>query len=133
MLQGGKYCAVFAADLRDFDLLGVGLVVAAIFGILAAKDLADGDEHEALTIRHRALHEARSSLALGALIPVAGTLLRSRRNDLGRNHFGGGSDNAAPENTERPGRHGAGSTVVDRPDHFARQLLSGLNPRPGCW
>ena len=79
-------------------LLGVDLVVAAIFGILAARSSPSGDEHEALTIRHRALHEARSSLALGALIPVAGTLLRSRRNDLGRNHFGGGSDNAAPAN-----------------------------------
>ena len=62
-------------------LLGVDLVVAAIFGILAARSSPSREEREALAIRQRALHEARSSLALGALIPVAGTLLRSRRND----------------------------------------------------
>jgi hypothetical protein len=68
-------------------LLGVDLVVAAIFGILAAKSLPSHEEREALAIRQRALHEARSSLALGALIPVAGTLLRSRRNDTRKGPF----------------------------------------------
>jgi hypothetical protein len=61
--------------------LGVDLVVAAIFGILAARSSPSGAEREALAIRQRALHEARSSLALGALIPIAGSLFRSRRND----------------------------------------------------
>ena len=55
-------------------LLGVDLVIAAIFGILAARSSPSRDEHEALTIRQRALREARESLALGALIPVAGAL-----------------------------------------------------------
>jgi hypothetical protein len=62
-------------------LLCVDLVVAAIFGILAARSSPSRDEREALAIRQRALHEARSSLALGAFIPVAGALLRSRRNE----------------------------------------------------
>jgi hypothetical protein len=60
-------------------LLGVDLVIAAIFGILGVRSSPGRDEREALTIRQRALQEARSSLALGALTPVAGTLLRSRR------------------------------------------------------
>jgi hypothetical protein len=60
-------------------LLGVDLAIAAIFGILAARFSPSRDEREGLTIRQRALREARSSLAMGALIPVAGTLLRSRR------------------------------------------------------
>jgi hypothetical protein len=61
-------------------LLGVDLVIAAIFGILAARSSPSHHEREALAIRQRALHEARSSLALGALIPIAGALLRPRRN-----------------------------------------------------
>jgi hypothetical protein len=61
-------------------LLGVDLVIAAIFGILAARSSPSHHEREALAIRQRALHEARSSLALSALIPIAGALLRPRRN-----------------------------------------------------
>jgi hypothetical protein len=68
-------------------LLGADLVVAAIFGTLAARSSPSGDEREALALRQRALHEARSSLALGALIPVAGALLRSRRNDTRKGPF----------------------------------------------
>jgi hypothetical protein len=67
--------------------LGVDLVVAAIFGILAARSSPSGAEREALAIRQRALHEAQSSLALGALIPIAGGLLRSRRNDAWKRPF----------------------------------------------
>ena len=62
-------------------LLGLDLVVAAIFGILAAKSSPSRAERDALAIRQQALREARSSLALGALIPIASRLLRSRRND----------------------------------------------------
>jgi hypothetical protein len=67
--------------------LGVDLVVAAIFGILAARSSPSGAEREALAIRQRALHEAQSSLALGALIPIAGGLPRSRRNDAWKRPF----------------------------------------------
>jgi hypothetical protein len=68
-------------------LLVVDLVVAAIFGILAGRSSPSHDEREALAIRQRALHGARSSLALGALIPVAGAFLRSRRNDIRKRTF----------------------------------------------
>jgi hypothetical protein len=68
-------------------LLGVDLVVAAVFGILAARSSSNNDEREALAIRQRALNEARSSLALGALIPLAGTLLRSRRSGNRKGSF----------------------------------------------
>jgi hypothetical protein len=70
-------------------LLGVDLVVAAIFGILAARSSPNPDEREALTIRQRALHGARSSLTLSALIPVVGSLLRSRRNEPRKEPFRG--------------------------------------------
>jgi hypothetical protein len=62
-------------------LLGVNLVLAAIFGMLAARSSPGRAEREALAIRRRAVNEARSSLALGALVPIAGTLLRSRRGE----------------------------------------------------
>jgi hypothetical protein len=68
-------------------LLGVNLVLAAIFGILAARSSSSRAEREALDVRRRALHEARSSLALGALVPVAGALLRSRRSDTAKRPF----------------------------------------------
>lgn len=67
-------------------LLGINLLLAAMFGFLAAKSSPGHAEREALAIRQRALHEARSSLALGALLPIAGTLLSSRRN-IGRKSF----------------------------------------------
>jgi TRAP-type mannitol/chloroaromatic compound transport system permease large subunit len=60
-------------------VMGINLLIAMIFGLLAARSSPSRVEREALEIRGRALREARSSLALGALIPVAGTLLRSRR------------------------------------------------------
>jgi hypothetical protein len=60
-------------------MLGVNLVLAALFGLLAARSSPSRDEREALAIRQRALGEARNSLALGALVPAAGALLRSRR------------------------------------------------------
>jgi hypothetical protein len=62
-------------------LLGVNLVLAAIFGMLAARSSPGRAEREALAIRRRAVNEAQSSLALGALVPIAGTLLRSRRGE----------------------------------------------------
>jgi|ERR1700712_874955 hypothetical protein len=65
-------------------MLGVNLVIAVIFGILAARSSPSSTERDALQVRQRALREARSSLALGALVPVAGVLLRSRRNNAAK-------------------------------------------------
>ena len=60
-------------------LLGVNLVIAAIFGFLAGRSSPGRTEREALQLRRRALVEARTSLALGAVLPFAGALLRSQR------------------------------------------------------
>jgi 4-amino-4-deoxy-L-arabinose transferase-like glycosyltransferase len=68
-------------------LLVFDLVIAAVFGLLAVRSSPSHAEREALAIRQRALHEARSSLALGALIPLAGSLLRLRRDDTRKRPF----------------------------------------------
>jgi hypothetical protein len=60
-------------------MLGVNLLIAMIFGLLAVRLSPSKHEREAFEVRQRALREARSSLALGAVIPVASALLRSRR------------------------------------------------------
>jgi hypothetical protein len=68
-------------------MLGINLLIAAIFGLTAARSSPSHTEREALDLRRRALHEARSSLALGALVPAAGALLWSRRSDAQRRPF----------------------------------------------
>jgi ribose/xylose/arabinose/galactoside ABC-type transport system permease subunit len=68
-------------------MLGINLLIAVIFGLLAARSSPSRAEREALEIRGRALREARTSLALGALIPVAGALLRSRRGSTRKRPF----------------------------------------------
>jgi hypothetical protein len=60
-------------------LLGINLLLAVIFGILATRSSPNRMEREALAIRRRALGEARNSLALGMLVPVAGAIFRWRR------------------------------------------------------
>jgi len=53
-------------------MLGVNLLIAMIFGFLAARSSPSRQENDALEIRQRALREARGSLALSAVIPMAG-------------------------------------------------------------
>jgi len=60
-------------------LLGVNTVIAAIFAVLAARSSPSHAEREALRIRQQAIHEARGSLALTAIVPIAGAVLRARR------------------------------------------------------
>jgi hypothetical protein len=57
---------------------GINLVVAAIFGFLAARSSPGHAEREALRVRRQALEAARGSLAFTAAIPAATTLLRLR-------------------------------------------------------
>jgi hypothetical protein len=71
----------------SFIMLGVNLAIAAILGLLAARSSPSATEREALELRRRALLEARSSLALGALIPIAGGLVRSQGNRAPRTPF----------------------------------------------
>jgi hypothetical protein len=68
-----------SAVYASLIMLGVNLAVAAIFGLLAVRSSPSSTEREALELRRRALLEARSSLALGALIPIAGKLVRTQR------------------------------------------------------
>jgi hypothetical protein len=60
-------------------LLGVHLVLTGILAFLAARSLPDEDEREALRIWQQALLEARASVALSAIVPIARTLLRAGR------------------------------------------------------
>lgn len=56
-------------------LLGINLVVAAVFGVLAARSSPGHAEQEALQVRQQALGAARGSLLLTAAVPAATTLL----------------------------------------------------------
>jgi hypothetical protein len=67
-----------SAVYASLIMLGVDFVIAAGFGILAARTSPSREERDAIDLRRRALHEARGSLALSAVIPVAGALLRPR-------------------------------------------------------
>jgi hypothetical protein len=68
-------------------VLGINLLIAAIFGLLAARSSPSSTEREALSVRKQALQEAQRSLALGALIPAAGALLRYRRSSAQKQPF----------------------------------------------
>jgi hypothetical protein len=56
-------------------LLGINLVIAAVFGLLAARSSPGHAEREALQVRRQALDAARGSLLLTAALPAATTLL----------------------------------------------------------
>ena len=60
-------------------LLGINLALSLVFALMAAKSSPGRIEREALGVRRRAVQEIPASLTLGALIPVAGMLLRSGR------------------------------------------------------
>ena len=65
-------------------LLGVNLVVAAIFGVLAARSSPGHTEQEALRVRRQALDGARGALAFTAVVPIATRLLSNGRERNGR-------------------------------------------------
>ena len=56
-------------------LLGGNLVLALIFGGLAMRSTPSHTEREALDVRKQALTQLQQSVAIGTLIPIAGTLL----------------------------------------------------------
>jgi hypothetical protein len=64
-------------------LLGINLVVAAVFGFLAARSSPGHAEQEALRVRRDALTAARGALAITAAVPVV-TLLRRGKRDQPR-------------------------------------------------
>jgi hypothetical protein len=68
-------------------LLGINLLIATIFGIVATRSSPSRIERDALAIRRKALQEAQASLALGAALPLASALLRSRGGTQYRRRF----------------------------------------------
>ena len=66
----------FAPIATTLILLGINLIIAGIFGVLAARSSPDRAEREALQVRRQALEAARGTLSLAALIPIGNTLLR---------------------------------------------------------
>lgn len=60
-------------------LLGLNLVIAAIFGVLAARSSPDHTEQEALRVRRQALDAARGALAFTAAVPAVMRLLSNGR------------------------------------------------------
>ena len=56
-------------------LLGSNLVIAAVFGLLAARSSPGHAELEALRVRRQALDAARGSLFITAAVPAATALL----------------------------------------------------------
>ena len=62
-------------------LLGINLVIAIGFGLLAARSSPSRAEREALQVRQQSLDAARGALSFAALVPVGNTLLRQLRNN----------------------------------------------------
>jgi hypothetical protein len=65
-------------------LLGVNLLIAGIFGVLAMRSSPGHTEHEALRVRRQALEAARGTLALAAAVPAVTRLLGSGSERNGR-------------------------------------------------
>ena len=74
-------CLRFAAIPTTLILLGINLIIAIAFGLLAARSSPSRAEREALQVRQQSLDAARGMLSLAALIPVGNTLLRHWRNN----------------------------------------------------
>jgi hypothetical protein len=64
-------------------LLGVNLVPAAIFGVLAARTSPGQTEQEALRVRRQALDAARGTLAIAAAVSAMARVLGSARGRRG--------------------------------------------------
>jgi hypothetical protein len=63
-------------------LLGINVILTAIFGFLATRSGESRAEIDALHIRQKALEEMRGSLMFSAAVPVLRTLWRSQRKPL---------------------------------------------------
>ena len=71
----------FPAIETTLILLGINLILAIPFGLLAVRSSPSRAEHEALQVRQQSLDAARGMLSLAALVPVGNTLLRHWRNN----------------------------------------------------
>jgi hypothetical protein len=79
------YVAAISATLV---LLGINFVIAAVFGLIAARSSPSRTEQEALRVRRQALDTARGALALTAAVPIVSSLLKRRRRDGRQRLFG---------------------------------------------
>jgi hypothetical protein len=68
-------------------LLGVNLIIAAAFALLAARSVPGHAEQEALRVRQQALDGARGSLVLSAAVPATTRLLGFGRDGRRRSWF----------------------------------------------
>jgi hypothetical protein len=75
------YVAPISATLI---LLGINVVIAGVFGSLAARSTPGHVEIEALRVRRQSLDAARGALSFTAALPVATTLLGLGRRRGGR-------------------------------------------------
>jgi len=73
-------CLRFSAIETTLILLGINLIIAIPFGLLAARSSPSRAEREALQVRQQSLDASRATLSLAALVPVGNTLLRHWRN-----------------------------------------------------
>ena len=71
----------FAAIPTTLILLGINLIIAVTFGLLAMRSSPSRAEREALQVRQQSLDAARGALSFAALVPVGNTLLRHWRNN----------------------------------------------------
>ena len=71
----------FAAIETTLILLGINLVIAIVFGLLAARSSPSRAEREALQVRQQSLDAARGAVSLAALVPVGNALLRHWRSN----------------------------------------------------
>jgi hypothetical protein len=71
----------FAAIPTTLILLGINLIIAIPFGLLAVRSTPSRAELEALQVRQQSLDAARGALSLAALVPVGNTLLRHWRSN----------------------------------------------------
>ena len=74
-------CLRFAAIPTTLILLGINLIIAIPFGLLAVRSWPSRAELEALQLRQQSLDAARGALSLAAIVPVGNTLLRHWRNN----------------------------------------------------
>ena len=85
--QGLRLCV--EAIPTTLILLGINFVIAAVFGLLAARSSPGHAEREALQVRQQALDAARGSLFITTALPAATTLLGFvRRGGRRRSWFG---------------------------------------------
>jgi cobalamin biosynthesis protein CobD/CbiB len=79
-ITGWQVLRLYVAPIPStLILLGINCVIAAIFGVLAARSSASHAERDALRVRRQALDAARGTLSFAAAVPVASTLLRLGR------------------------------------------------------